>query len=100
VQEGNGNYQLKPVIQAVDEAISGSIKGAITPIGINCVVSASMDSVIHSTMCDGSGNFLLQGLPAGIYQVTLMPDSPYVAVSIGNVNVVVGEVTDVGIINF
>jgi len=100
VEEGNGNYQLKPVIHVVDLAISGSIKGSITPVGTNCTVSASIDSVVHSTDCDADGNFLLQGLPSGIYSVTLTPDSPFVAVTINNVNVSVGEVTDLGIINF
>jgi hypothetical protein len=100
VEEGNGNFQLKPVIQVVDLAISGSIKGSITPVGINCAVAGTMDSVVHTTYCDGNGQFLLQGLPAGIYQVTLAPDSPFVAVTINDVNVTVGEVTDLGVIAF
>jgi hypothetical protein len=100
VEEGNGSFQLKPVIQVVDLAISGSIKGAITPVGINCAVAGSMDTVVHTTYCDANGQFLLQGLPAGIYQVTLTPDSPFVAVTINGVNVSVGEVTDLGVIAF
>jgi hypothetical protein len=32
VKLGNGGYKLKPVIRTVETAISGAIKGTITPI--------------------------------------------------------------------
>jgi hypothetical protein len=35
VKLGNGGYKLKPVIRTVETAISGAIKGTITPIGIS-----------------------------------------------------------------
>ncbi|HYV95083.1 MAG TPA: DUF4382 domain-containing protein [Chitinophagales bacterium] len=100
VQQGNGSYQLKPVIRVVDVAISGSIKGAIIPAGINCSVSASGNGFTYTTYCDADGNFLLQGIPPGAYQITFTPELPFLPITLDNVNVTVGAVTDLGVISF
>jgi hypothetical protein len=99
VQQGNGTYQLKPVIRVVDVAISGSIKGTIIPPEINCSVSASGNGFTYTTYCDGDGNFLLQGIPSGSYEITLTPELPFFPVSFNNVSVTVGAVTDLGLIS-
>jgi len=99
VEQGNGTYQLKPVIRVVDVAISGSIKGTIDPIGINCSATASGNGLTFTTYCDADGNFLLQGIPVGTYQVTFTPELPYLPLTLDNVNVTVGAVTDLGVIS-
>jgi hypothetical protein len=99
VNQGNGSYQLKPVIRVVDVAISGSIKGTIDPIGINCSVTASGNGSTFTTYCDADGNFLLQGIPSGTYQITFTPELPYLPLTLDNVNVTVGAVTDLGVIS-
>ena len=50
VLEGNNVYQLKPVIRTVDTAISGSIKGSITPIGTIATVTATSNGLTYSSV--------------------------------------------------
>ena len=97
VETGNGSYQLKPVINVIEVAISGSIKGAIIPSDINCTVTAENGSTF-TTSVNENGEFLLQGLPAGSYDVTITPDSLFLPVTITDVEVNIGEVTDLGTI--
>jgi hypothetical protein len=40
VKQGNGTYSLKPVIRTIEQAISGAVKGKITPVGTMAVVEA------------------------------------------------------------
>lgn len=100
VVEGNGSYSLKPVIRVIETALTGSIKGQVIPAGINCSISASGGTTTYSTIADANGNYLIQGVPAGTYTVTLTPDPPLVAITINNVSVTVGAITDLGATNF
>jgi hypothetical protein len=101
VVEGNGTYKLKPVIRVVSVATSGSIRGTITPqLALPATISATLDSNTYSTSTDATGNFLLRGLPAGTYSVTVTPEAPFPSTTIPNVSVTVGNLTDVGVINF
>ncbi len=100
VTTGNGEYQLKPVIRVVDVAISGSIKGKVSPFNVHSTVAATNGNVTYSSVTDSNGEFLIQGVPAGTYNVTLTPDLPLLPITINNVVVTTGVVTDVGIINF
>lgn len=97
---GNGTYQLKPVIRVVDIAISGSIKGKVSPLGVHCTIDATDGSATYSSVTDSNGEFLVQGVPAGTYNVTVTPDLPLQPVTINNVVVTTGAVTDVGVISF
>jgi len=99
VTTGNGTYQLKPVIRSIDNAVSGSVKGVLAPVGILStitLVSNSNADISYTTNADASGMFLLQGVSPGIYTLTVTPVLPYVNISVTNVNVTVGNVTDVG----
>ena len=99
VDEGNGNYSLKPVIRAIETALSGAIKGNITPIGTPAFVTATIDTTSYATNVSSTGNFLIQGLPAGIYSVTVIPALLLNTVTIDSVVVTVGVTTDIGTIN-
>jgi hypothetical protein len=99
IQEGNGDYQLKPVINVIDYAISGSIKGIVLPLEANAYVQAISGNDTLSTYANESGAFLIQGVPPGIYSVNIIPVSPYLEVTIDNVNVIVGAVSDLGTIS-
>jgi hypothetical protein len=76
VKLGNGGYKLKPVIRTVETAISGAIKGTITPIGTLAVATATnlVSLETYSTNVNVEGKFLVMGLPAGKYSLTITPD--------------------------
>jgi len=95
VTQGNGTYSLKPVIRTIETAISGAIKGNITPVGTLALVTA-MSSVSYSSNVTSSGNFMLMGLAAGIYSVTVTPVLPLNLVTKSNVTVTTGMTTDIG----
>jgi len=100
IETGNGTYKLKPVIRTITTAL-GSIKGSILPIGTLATVTAEDNSnplLSYSTTVSTTGNYLLAGLPAGTYKVTVTPASPKIAVIQTNVVVTAGLTTDVGIL--
>ena len=100
VDMGNGNYSLKPVIRVVEQAISGAIKGTIDPSSLICSVTASEGNNQYSTYSDSTGGFLLMGIPAGTYDLTVSPDPPLLPQTINGVVVVNGQITDSGTFNF
>lgn len=99
IKLGNGNYKLKPVVRTIETATSGSIKGNITPIGSVAMVEAS-SGVSFSTNVNAEGNFLVMGLPAGIYTLLITPNLPFLPVTKTNVTVENGVTTNVGTIAF
>lgn len=100
VDLGNGNFNLKPVIRVVDQAISGAIKGVIDPSALICSVTATEGTNQFSTYSDSTGGFLLMGVPSGTYNLTVSPNPPLIPQTINNVVVVNGQITDAGTIIF
>jgi len=98
VLQGNGDYQLKPVIRTIDTAISGSIKGSITPIGTIAIVTAISNGITYSSVTNLSGAFLIAGLPVGTYDITVTPTLPLLPVTITGKTVTVGVSTNIGIV--
>lgn len=99
VKTGNGTYKLKPVVRTIVTAITGNIKGSITPIGTMAVVTAtSVDAVEYSSNVNELGQFQILGLLPGTYTFTVTPLLPLLPVSQSNVVVVVGANTDLGVI--
>lgn len=96
VDQGNGTYKLKPVIRTIDTAISGSIMGKISPIGLIATVTATSALASYTSVVSVSGDFLIQGVPAGTYSVTLTPLLPKIAVVMTNITVITGASTNVG----
>lgn len=97
VDQGNGTYRLKPVIRTIDAAVSGSIKGNITPVGTVAYVTAtSSTSLFYTSSITGAGNFILKGVAAGLYTVTVIPATPLSPVSRTNVTVTTGVTADLG----
>lgn len=103
VEKGNGGYSLKPVIRTYTEATSGAIKGSVSPIGTKTYVSAiTLDlKDTLSTYADTlSGMFLIKGVEDGVYNVTLTPEEPLVETIVEDVEVKIGEVSDIGEVVF
>ncbi|MFV7235240.1 DUF4382 domain-containing protein [Flavobacterium sp. ZB4R12] len=101
---GSGNYNLHPVIRVSTKENTGGIKGKITspspfPAGFAVSVSIPVEGgTIETAMNTDTGEFQLNGVPAGTYTVTLDPGatSLYAVKTIANVVVVNGAITDVG----
>jgi hypothetical protein len=100
VNKGNGEYQLKPVVRTINAAVSGSIKGSISPISLGTTVTATSLGVVYSTVANLNGYFMIAGLPAGTYSITVTPVLPLQPITITGKTVVIGASTDLGIIVF
>ena len=98
VKAGNsGKYILKPVIRALEEATSGAIKGAITPIEASPAVYAIQGTdTVATAFTDDAGKFMMRAIPAGTYTVSFSPKTGYQTFNKESVNVTVGSVTDLG----
>jgi hypothetical protein len=102
VETGNGTYKLKPVLRTIVTAVSGTIRGTVTPVGALAVVSATSAATgeVNTSSADAFGNFKIVGLPAGIYSFTITPVLPLLPVTVSNVVVQVGVNTSVGAFAF
>lgn len=98
VETGNGTYKLKPVIRTIETAISGSIKGKISTPGSLAFVTATSGALSYSSNVVATGDFILAGLPAGVYTVTVTPLLPLSPVIKTNVTVTTGVTTNIGTI--
>jgi hypothetical protein len=98
VETGNGTYKLKPVIRTIDTAVSGSIKGTITPVGLIATVTATSGTSVYSSVVNASGSFMISGVPAGTYSVVITPALPKLPVTVANVSVTTGVATNMGAI--
>ncbi len=110
VKAGNsGIYNLHPVIRVSTKENTGSIIGEIVigtpPLIPEFAVAVSIPvegGTIETAMNVLTGEFELNGVPAGTYTVTLTPEvaSGKAIKTIDNVVVVNGEITNVGSVAF
>jgi hypothetical protein len=103
VKAGNsGKYNLKPVIRVTTEATSGAIIGKIMPFEYVASVSAYNQTDTIFTLTDSIGKFMLKGVLPGSYKLLVTPDtlSGFTPKELENVNVTLGNITDVGTITF
>ena len=98
VNQGNGGYSLKPVIRASTVAESGAISGTVNPSDFQTEVIAVSGELEITTYTDATGNFVLSGVPNGVYIVSINPDpeSGFESQTFVDVEVVNGEVTSIG----
>lgn len=97
VEKGNGTYSLKPTIKVFTEE-SGAISGVVIPVSENPLIMAVMGQDTSSTFADTlTGEFVLMGLDAGMYEVEFDPgsESLYDEKEVEDVNVTTGQVTDI-----
>lgn len=93
----SGIKNLKPVIRGSSVATSGIIAGSVEPAGFQVKASVMVGEEEISAYTDESGNYMIYGVPAGTYEVTIYPDpsSRYANTSVAGVTVVNGETTQV-----
>ena len=96
VKTGNGTYILKPVVRTFTEATSGSIKGIALPTEAAPVVSAISGTDTLGALPGTDGKYLIRGVPAGTWKVFVDGSNGYMDSAILNVNVALGQLTDVG----
>lgn len=111
VKAGNsGKYILKPVIRANAEVNSGTLGGQVVadPLSDDDNITQPLANVVvgvytlegvlvTQTQTNDLGNFLIHGLKAGEYKIKIATDT-YMPYESAVVNIVAGEVTDMGII--
>jgi len=95
-----GKYNLKPVIRTITEATSGAIRGQVTPIeSVPAVFAISGTDTVGTAFADStSGKFLIQGLAAGSYSISIAPKAGFQTLNKEGVAVSIGNVTDLGLI--
>ena len=98
VENGNGDFSLKPVIRALAEAQDGAIKGKVDPAGQVSISVMVGDDVITTTTSDDNGEFLIRGLEPATYRLVFDAADTAPDVEKADVEVAVGAVTDVGTI--
>jgi hypothetical protein len=105
VKAGNsGIYNLHPVIRVTTKENTGGIEGMVIspspfPVDFTVLVSVAVEGGVVTTFMNlETGAFLLNGVPAGTYTVTLDPGTTavYAVKTIENVVVVNESITDVG----
>ena len=91
-----GGYSLKPVIRVTTMEATGTITGEVQPSLTQSVIKAKNATNEISAYTDQNGNFSLNGVPAGTYQITVTPaaSTGYEMKTMNNVVVTSGQTTD------
>ena len=104
VTQGNGGYSLKPVIRATAIEATGAISGSVftaADLVIPATVSTMVGGTEVTTATNADGDFVLNGIPEGTYDLTVEAEiTAGVVTTLTFEDVVVenNEVTNVGII--
>lgn len=100
VLKGNGEYSLKPVIRTYTEAVSGAITGTVSPAQALPSILAVADGDTISTLAAEDGNFMIKGVPAGLWTVYFNPVTPYIPDTVSGVTVENGVLTEMDTVYF
>lgn len=98
----SGGFILKPVIRLITQEAT-SITGSVHPFNFQSKVTATNSSrSLSAYTSTETGDFVLHGVPAGTYKVTITPESGsgFSAKEIPNVEVSAGETVSLGDIDF
>jgi len=95
VKAGNsGKYNLKPVIRVLTEAVDGGIMGVVSPDSLSSAVYAILNEDTVGTMTTEDGAFKILGLAGGTYDVVVAPEDSINPVTIMDVPVSLGTITE------
>lgn len=97
---GNGRYKLKPTIRVMPIVISGSISGQVLPLDAQPTIWIFYGTDTVTTYTDLQGFFKLMALPAGLYDVNIIPADTliYRDTTITDIQVIANQDTDIGTI--
>lgn len=96
---GNGNYMMKPVIRVMPKITSGTVSGRVLPLDAQAAVSTTVGTDTVSTYPDSEGFFKLMALPAGTYDIEILPgNNTYKDTLISSINVSENQNKDIGVI--
>ena len=85
------------MIRTFTEATSGAIKGIVLPTAAGATISATNGTDILGAIPDPTtGEFLIRGVTAGTWTVTIDANNGYLDQTINNVSVSIGLVADIG----
>lgn len=86
-------YILKPVIKVFTEAITGSIEGVVQPPEARPTVLAigPMDDTATTFTDTITGQFMIRGLAAGLYDLEFHPDTAYADTTLFDIEVFAGQ---------
>lgn len=98
-ETGSGAYHLNPVIHAIVTTVAtGTISGVISPaVFANIYVVSGSDTI--GTTAGLGGQFTIQAVPAGTYNLVVDAIAPLNDLVIPNVVVTANHTTDVGLVN-
>lgn len=96
VARGDGQYNLKPVIRTITQAITGGIKGTVTPAEYKPGIYVIRATDTAGGFADDNGNFLVKGLPAGTYTVKFYAEGGTHDKTLENVSVTQEQIKDLG----
>jgi hypothetical protein len=100
VLTNEGKYILSPVMHVTTNVLSGAIKGNVLPAEeeIAIILLQNGEEKLSTYAKAGGTEFLFPDVPEGQYSIQLVPgnESGLIKTTIDNVNVVLGEVTDIG----
>ncbi|MFA6152557.1 MAG: DUF4382 domain-containing protein [Chitinophagaceae bacterium] len=101
VEQGNGDYSLKPVIRTYTQQTDGRIKGTIFPFASVAIVYAIQGGQTYSAIPAPDGRFVFCGLPEGAYTVRFeaKDGSSFSDLELNNIQVKFGVITDLGLHN-
>ncbi len=101
VEQGNGDYSLKPVIRTYTQQTDGRIKGTIFPFASVAIVYAIQGTQVYGAIPSPDGRFVFAGLPEGTYTVRFeaKDGSSFSDLELTNIQVKFGIITDLGIHN-
>lgn len=101
VSAGNsGKYLLKPVLKLSAEVSSGIITGTVEPADFQSMAWVIVEEDTISAYTDDNGVFMLYGVPGGTYTVMVTPDPEfnYEEGLVEEVEVINGDITDIGVV--
>ncbi len=104
VVQGNGEFKLKPVLHAFTVETTGMIAGTVLPatIGIAIIAENNANNDIYYAAYANpvTGQFLLQGMVAGLYKLSIYPVGTNIPIVLTNVSVSNNATTNIGIITY
>jgi len=96
IQNGAGDYILKPVVKIMGVSSAGAIKGVVQPAGVTTSIVAVVADTLGTTVAAADGKFTLSVLPAGTYTLRFDPASTaYRDTVLTGIVVSAGSTTDV-----